>query len=73
MAEGDTIVLVIMKKMSSRKMMSVMDDMLNVGVTLVLRCNAIVLYVQKVHEGEALTLKFVDYTIDFCHQVIVGK
>jgi hypothetical protein len=37
MALGDTNVLVIMKKMSKRKMMSVMDDMLNVGVTFVLR------------------------------------
>ena len=39
MALGDTIVLVIMKKMSSRKMMSVMDAMLNAGLTFVRRLN----------------------------------
>ena len=37
MALGDTIVLVIMKKISSRKMMSVIDDMLKSGLVFVLR------------------------------------
>jgi hypothetical protein len=37
MALGETMVLVIMKNMSNRNMMSVIDAMLNVGVAFVLR------------------------------------
>jgi hypothetical protein len=38
---GDTTVLVIIKKISSRKMMSVIDDMLNEGDILCLLFSAI--------------------------------
>ena len=43
MALGDTMVEVIMKNISNRKMMSVMDAMLNSGDIFVLRFSPIII------------------------------
>ena len=77
MALGDTIVEVIMKNISNRKMMSVIEAMLNVAAMWVFRFNAIGLvfdwFVEQIHESKSLGFQFVDYRVYFCHKIIVGK
>ena len=77
MALGDTMVDVIMKKMSNRKMMSVIEAMLNVAAMWVFRFSAIGSvfngFVEQVHEREGLGFQLVDHRVDFCHEIVVGK
>ena len=74
MALGETIVLVIIKKMSRRNIMSVIDAMLNVGLTFVLRLNIGSLpFAYDVHECERLCFNLVHHTINLCHQIVVAE
>ena len=71
MALGLTIVDVIIKNISSRNMMSVMDDMLNCGDTLLrlFSISLLQIYGEILNEG----LHLVSYTVNSCNQIIVSE
>ena len=76
---GDTIVEVIMKKISNRKITSVMDAMLKLGDILDLLFNAIRSFlfcfqlVQQIHESKGFGLHLIHHIVQQAHQVIVCK
>ena len=78
MALGDTTVDVIMKNISKRKMMSVMEAMLKAGDILVLLFSAMASsfffgFVQQIEESNGLGFHFVHDAVDERHQIVVGK
>ena len=81
-AFGDTTVDVIMKKINSRNITSVMDAILKLGDILALRCNTFQLliylllfsgFVQQVHECHCFGFHFIDHAIHQSHQIVIGK
>ena len=78
MALGDTIVEVIIKNISNKNLMSVMDAILKLGDILLLLFNAIYLsllfrFVQQVHKSHGTGFHLANYLIYASHQIVVGK
>ena len=71
MALGLTIVDVIIKNISSRNMMSVIDDILNCGDILFLRFSISLFQINGKILDERLHL--VSYPVNPCNQIVVGK